>query len=363
MPFFEYKGIRVAAMSAAVPSDKRETRAYDAIFGADAVDKFIAATGIGAHYEALCGQCASDLAYAAAKKLLEQENIDPLTVEGLVFVTQSPDYRRPSTACVLQGRLGLRADCAAVELSLGCSGFVYGLNTAAALMQCSDMRRVLLLCADTASKLTNPKDKSTTMIFSDAGSAALLVRDEAAPPISASLKTDGARFRAIVMPAGGFRDMDPPREAFICRDGIERSLYDIHMDGLGVFSFSVTDVPAAMLEFLAHTGLSPADFDAVCLHQANLYIMERIIKKIRADKEKMLVSLDRYGNTGGVSIPVTLCDAFAQSGAGEKRILAAGFGIGLSWGVCALTVDPAHLYPIFETEEIFSEGKLQKEAL
>lgn len=358
MAFFENRGIRIAGIAAAVPDNLVPVEDFIERFGEEAVQKFTEGTGIHSIYNALPDQTASDLAYAAAEELFSREPIDRSQIGVMVFVTQSPDYRRPSSACVLQARLGIPMDCACVEVELGCSGFVYGVQTAMSMMASCDTEYGLVLIGETASKLVDPMDKSIVMMYGDAG-AAILLKKEGDDVIHALLKSDGNRYKAIVLPAGGFRDMNPGHERFVCSDGIERSLYDIFMDGASVFSFSITDVPQTIKEYYEKTNTMADDYDVIVLHQANQYILKQIIKRIKAPKEKVPISIDRYGNTGGISIPLTLCDKYGEGNdAGLVNALMSGFGIGLSWGVLSAKLDTEKIHPIIKTNHCYTEGKL-----
>lgn len=358
MSYFEINDIKIEAVSCAVPDNRVTVQSFESVFGMEACKKFTESTGIQEMYKALPEQTAGDLAYAAAENLFEKIETDRRKIGALVFVTQSPDYRRPATACVLQKRLSLPLGCAAMDIGLGCSGFVYGLQTAASLMATSDMEYALILIGETASKLVNPLDKSIVMMYGDAGAAILLKREEGAK-LKTLLKSDGNRFQSIVLPAGGFRDMNPSHDTFVCSDGIERSLYDIFMDGTSVFSFSITDIPETVKEYLSRTETEIGDYDYLAFHQANQFILKQITRRLKAPKEKVLISLDRFGNTGGMSIPLTLCDHFGSKEEGKKKILMSGFGIGLSWGVTSAVLDTNNIFPVIRTKDYYAEGKFE----
>ena len=356
MSFYKSEGIGIAGISCVVPKNHVTVEEFIPVFGEEVTSKFTAGTGIESMYKALPDQTASDLAVAAAENLFSQMDVDKSKIGLMIMVTQSPDYRRPSSASIVQKRLALPIDCSCMEINLGCSGFVYGLQTAMSLMNSSDVKYALLLMGETASKLVDPHDKSIVMMYGDAGAAILLERQEDARTTTL-LRSDGDRFKAIVLPAGGFRDMNPGHERFMCSDGIERSLYDIFMDGTSVFSFSITDVPQALKDYLEYTGSSVTDYDAFIFHQANQFIIKQLIRKMKLPKDQVPLSLDRYGNTGGISIPLTLCDAFGIENAGKKNILMSGFGIGLSWGVTNAVIDTNTVFPIIETDDYYAEGK------
>lgn len=366
MAFFCSKGIEIAGIACSVPDNYVTVDSFKAIFGDEIPKKFTAGTGIRGMYKALPEQTASDLACAAAEDLFVHSSVGCEEIGLMVLVTQSPDYRRPSSASVVQKRLALPENCSCMEINLGCSGFIYGIQTAMSLLSSCEEKYALLLLGETASKLVDPKDKSIVMMYGDAGAAVLLKKTEKDVCTTTLLRSDGSRFKSIILPAGGFRDMNPPRDRFVCSDGIERSLYDIYMDGTSVFSFSITDVPKALIDYLEYTGTKPDDYDSFIMHQANEFILKQIIRKLKLNKESVPVSLDRYGNTGGVSIPLTLCDAYGNSGDIVKKnmkFLMCGFGIGLSWGVTSLEIDTNLVYPIQLTTDYYKEGKFTPEML
>ena len=209
---------------------------------------------------------------------------------------------------------------------------------------------------ETASKLVNPNDKSIAMMYGDAG-AAILYKKNNGSIIKTSLYTDGYRFKSIILPAGGFRDMDASHEEYLCSDNIRRTKYDIYMDGVSVFTFSTSDVPKSILEYFEETNTTADSYDHILLHQANQFIIKQISRRIGAAQEQVLISLDRYGNTGGISIPLTICDAFGDDNDMEKKnVLAAGFGIGLSWGITSFEIDPKNILPVLETDSYYKDG-------
>lgn len=357
MSVFKSSGIGIAGVACAVPKNNVPVESFTSVFGEEVTSKFTSGTGIKATFKALPEQTASDLAVAAAEELFSHISVDKSEIGAMFLVTQSPDYRRPSSASIVQLRLGLPIDCSCMEINLGCSGFVYGLQTAMAMMSASDYKYGLLLMGETATKLVDPLDKSIVMMYGDAGAAILLERKDGVETTSL-LRSDGSRYKAIVLPAGGFRDMNPGHERFMCSDGIERSLYDIFMDGTSVFSFSISDVPQAITDYLRLTETTVADYNAFLFHQANQFIIKQLIRKMKLPKDQVPLSLDRYGNTGGISIPLTLCDAYGDKSGEKLKALICGFGIGLSWGVANIEVDTDKIYPIVQTEDYYKEGKL-----
>lgn len=366
MSFFCSKGIEIAGIACSVPDNYVTVDSFKTVFGEEIPRKFSAGTGIKGMYKALPEQTASDLAYASAEYLLKKADINRSEIGLMVLVTQSPDYRRPSSASVVQKRLELSIDCSCMEINLGCSGFIYGIQTIVSLMTSSDTKYALLLLGETASKLVDSHDKSIVMMYGDAGAAILLRKTEKDISIATLLRSDGSRFKSIILPAGGFRDMNPSHERFVCSDGIERSLYDIYMDGTSVFSFSITDVPKALTDYLKHTNTTISDYDSFVMHQANEFIIKQIIRKLKLKKELVPVSLDRYGNTGGVSIPLTLCDFYGNTNNVKNqclKVLMCGFGIGLSWGVTSFEINLGNVFPIKLTSDYYKDGKITPEML
>jgi 3-oxoacyl-[acyl-carrier-protein] synthase-3 len=356
MPNFLINGIKITGISSAVPSQVIEVDSFEPIFGEENVQKFKAMTGVKTFRKAMEYQTASDLGYAAAKNLLIEKDIKRDKVGALLFSSHSPDYRRPATACVLHKRLGLSKECMAFDIALGCSAFVYGFQSICSLMLNSNIDQALLIIAETQSKNVHQKDRSVAMLFGDAGSAVLIEKVQGSNPIQGMLRTDGNGYKLMIIPAGGFRNMHAPTEPMIWPDGNERTLYNIVMNGTDVFNFTISEVPRIIKDFFVFTHTTVIDYDCFALHQANAFILKQISRKLKISMEKIPVSLDRYGNTSAAAIPLTLCDKYGKSDNGSVRTLMCGFGIGLSWGVVAADIELDAVYPIFETDEAFSEG-------
>ena len=349
-----FSNIRIAGIAAAAPTKRVDAHEYDELFGADTVTKNVQTTGVAQTFHASEQQTSSDFAYVAAKKLMKEMEIDPASIDVLIFTAAYMDYQVPPTACVLQKRLGLSTDCIVFDTDLGCSGYVYGLQTISSVLTCSSAKRGLLLTGDITSKVVSPQDKSR-MLFGDGGTATLVEKVESADELRFAMKSDGSRFKSIIVPAGAYRNVGAPREREEWADGNIRSDYDLYMNGTEVFSFTMTDVPKLALEFMEHFNMTEADFDSYIFHQPNLFILKHLIKKIKGPKEKLRISLDRYGNTSVCSIPLTICDTYHDA-TGEKRIFIYGFGVGLSWACASITVDTNHVYEIEHTDDYYTDG-------
>lgn len=278
-------------------------------------------TGVRTRFVSSAGQTAADLAAEAAEKLFAA-GASKADVGGVIFVTQSPDYTLPTSACVLQDRLGLPTTCFAFDVNLGCSGFVYGLSVGGALIEGGVSDRVLLLCGDTYTKYIDKADRTCRPIFSDGAAAALLVRSEKDRLGPFELGTDGSGHANLIVPNSGARRTP---------DGAS----GLFMDGAKIFMFTMAKVPLAVNALLAKAGLTADDIDLFVFHQASIVVMENIIRRLKLPQEKVYLNLQRVGNTVSASIPIALKDAQAEGllkpGA---RVMLVGFGVGLSWGAC-----------------------------
>lgn len=357
MAFFKFEGIKISCVASAVPSTVIKVKDFVTQFGEEAVIKFSESTGVKEFRKTAEHQTASDLCYAAAENIFTNKNINREEIGALVFIAHSTDYRRPATACVLHKRLELSKDCVAFDVSLGCSAFVYGLNILGAMMQSSNIKKALLLCGESLTKMTNPKDKSVAMLFGDGGSAVLLEKTDEPATIKGLVKSDGSGYRAIIAPAGGFRNMNATTSDFVWPDGNIRSLYNTTMQGEDVFAFTISAVPRTVKEFLSETSTTVDDYDCLAFHQANKFITQMLCKKLKVNSEKMPICLDRYGNPSAPAIPMVICDKYGNDKEAKTlNFLMCGFGVGLSWGVCSAKINTMDILPIIETDDIFEEG-------
>ncbi len=350
----EFGELKIAGIASAVPIKCVKAHEYDNLFGEETVTKNIAQTGVEQTYHASENQTSSDFAYVAARKLMDEMNIDPESIGVLIFTAAYLDYQVPPTSCVLHSRLGLSQDCIVFDTNLACSGYVYGLQTLCSVLTSSSAKRGLLLTGDITSKVVSPIDKSR-MLFGDGGSATLVEKCDDAEPLIFGMKTDGSRFKSIIVPAGAYRNIGASHDRVEWFDGNIRSDYDLFMNGTDVFSFTMTDVPKLALEFMGEYNLTEQDFDSYIFHQPNLFILKHLIKKINGPKEKLRISLDRYGNTSVCAIPITICDTYCNA-QGYKNVFIYGFGVGLSWACGAITVDADHVYEIIHTDDYYKEG-------
>lgn len=316
------KNVEIKGIACAVPERIVDNETYSTIFGKEKVKKFIDMTGVKTRHVAIDEQCTSDLCYIAAKRIMEKLNWEASSIDALILITQTPDYAVPATACVLQYRLGLSEDCIAFDINLGCSGYVYGLWQAATMISTQNINRVLLLVGDTSNFGINPSDSGTAMIFGDGGTATALERSEG-KEIKYFLKTKGSGYKCIMVPAGHARSRS--------KISNNSSDYELAMNGADIFNFAITDVHKGLSDFMAKYSIDKNNVDMYVFHQANLFILKHLAKKLGVPMEKVPVSIDRYGNTSGESIPLTLVDVFGENQSeGTVNLVMCGFGVGLS---------------------------------
>lgn len=357
MAIAKVEGVRLAGVASAVPEIARPITDSADVFGADDVRKISQSTGVERRHVSAGKLCASDLCYAAARKLLNELKWDLASVDALIFVSQTPDFPCiPATSCILQMRLGLPSNCAAFDVALGCSGYVYGLWTAASLIAGSGLSRVLLLAGDVIHRVCSPQDRSTALLFGDAGSATALEKDPSALPMSFSLGTDGVGWKNLVIQAGGEGGRQPRSNFTRTRLAVEtnnlRSAEDMFMDGAEIFAFTLREVPPLVSNVLAAAGWNREDVDYFVFHQANKFMLTHLAKFMKLPLARVPISLHEYGNTSSASIPVTLNSQLADKLAGGPlRLVLGGFGVGFSWAGCSLVCGPIVALPIIAVEE------------
>lgn len=336
------EGVRIAGIRAVIPRERHSYVEEPGIFTPDEARKLHATIGVYERRVLPRPWCASDMCRAAAEALLDQLGWDPASVDVLIFVSQDVDYVLPVTAAVLQRHLGLSSGAACFDVTLGCSGFVYGLWMAGRLLGGS-VKRALVLCGDNSTRYLHPEDKATLPLFGDAGSATALELDESATPIRVALGTDGAGAKHIFVKAGGKRDnlipTDPPRS----EAEMQRLYRDarLQLNGAEVFAFTLRAVPGLLKDALADGGISVDDLDFLVPHQANKMMLEHIRKKVGCAADKYIIDMEKFGNTSSASIPLAICSRLGGELVAErKKLLMAGFGVGWSWGTVLADIGP-----------------------
>lgn len=298
-------------------------------------------TGIRARRVAAEEETACDLGAKAAEKLLGRGLVPVDEIDYLIFSTQTPDHFLPSNACALHHRLGLPGHLGAFDISLGCSGYVYGLNLAKCLILGGAARNVLLVTADTYTKLIHPKDRTVRSLFGDGAAATLVGPSDGGPGEIGEfvVGTDGSGGPSLTVPSGAFRmpRSEATAEEFADSQGCVRSRDNLFMDAQAVFAFSLNTVPQAISALMAKCDLKVDDVDWFVYHQANKFMLEHLATCSNIPSEKMVYHLNEYGNTVSSSIPLAV-EAFVESGRirSGQRLVLAGFGVGFTWAVCSV---------------------------
>lgn len=295
------------------------------------MDLIYSKTGIAQRYIAAPDETASDLGVAAAQKLFEQHNIDPASIDFLLFCTQTPDYPLPTTACIMQNRLGLPTSCGALDFNLGCSGFVYGLALADGLIRSGSARRILLITAETYSKYIHPTDRSLRTIFGDAAAATLIETSDEPTLWGYRFGTDGSGADTLIVNQGGAR----PAEAAIQPRHRHRWQSQLYMDGPGLIEFTVGAIPQLVKQILELGQTAPEEVDLYIFHQATDKMLVLLREALKVGEQQLPIILRDCGNTVSSTIPIAI-DELRRSGRlkpGMKNLLV-GFGVGWSWAGC-----------------------------
>lgn len=335
------KQARLLDLAAYLPDKTLTNDELAALYPEWPAEKIYSKTGIKTRHIAAEGQTASDLAFEAAQALFARGVVKPEDVDFIILCTQAPDYILPTTACILQHRLGIPRHTGALDINLGCSGFVYGLSLAKGLIETGAARCVLLLTADTYSKYIHPLDKSVRTLFGDAASASAIVAEDSDVQSIGPFVfgTDGSGAENLIVEAGAFRrpiDADSAIEQ-MDESGNIRTKENLYMNGAEVMTFSLKEVPKAVDLLLEKTGCSREDIDFFILHQANKFMLEALRKKLKVSESKLPIYVENWGNTVSSTIPLALIQMREQGQimSGTKMMLV-GFGVGYSWAACLL---------------------------
>ena len=326
-------GSRIAAIGTCVPSRRFDNIEDTTEFTKDEVRKVVGMAGISARRLADESICSSDLCLAAANAILDSLGWERDSIDGLVMVTQSPDYFLPSTACVIHNHLKLSDQCAAFDVGLGCSGYPYGLWIASKMLKSGGLRRALVLHGDTPGRFSDKSDRSVSLLFGDAGSATAI--ESVDPGVSQEwffkLHTDGSGYKDMIIEGGGFRNRfsDDPRKNCV------------RMNGANIFNFTIKRVPTLIRDTLALSKMDVDDVDYFIFHQSNRFIIKHIMKKLKLPDEMVPIILKEFGNTSGASIPLTITQGALNRPVDRPlKMMLLGYGVGLSWGSALLELGP-----------------------
>lgn len=345
MAFLEFKNMRIAGFSAGVPkfvakNDVVSSKDYDA---AD----FVATTGV--KERRLGDFTTSDLCYEATERLLKDLQWNKEEVGALIFVSQTADYILPATACILQDRLGLSKECYALDIALGCSGWVYGLSVVAGLLSKEGITKALLLAGDAKKRAKSEPDP----LFGHAGTVTAIEYSVGATGFKFHVGTDGSGFDAIITPDGGSRNQftEDSLKLALDSDGVMRHRMQTVMKGMDVFAFGITTVPKTVKKLLEKHQISIDSIDYFIFHQANKMMNEKIRKKLKLPEEKVPYCMQEFGNTSSASIPLTIVTQIADDTRNVfLHFLACGFGVGLSWATVLFDTDHIVISDLVELE-------------
>lgn len=317
-------GIQIAGIATSTPANRFDNLKDTADFTPEEVKKVVGMAGIKERRLANEDTCSSDLCIAAGRTLLDEIGWEPGSVNALIFITQSPDYFLPQTSSIIHRSLLLSEDCAAIDVGLGCSGYPYGLWLSTMMIKSSGFKRVLLCHGETPGRFSLGGDRAVALLFGDAGSATAIetAAKDGSVPSTFVLQTDSKGSNDMIIEGGGFRNRFPE----------DQSKYYVKMDGAGIFNFTLKRVPGLITATLEKAGMKKEEIDYYIFHQSNFFIMKHLANKIGIPIEKIPVIIDRFGNTGGPSIPLTITQSQLEMPKDrDTKLMLVAYGVGLSW--------------------------------
>ena len=296
-------------------------------------DKIVDKIGVRERHLAAPDETSADMAVKAAETLFSKGNVTKNDIDFVLLCTQTPDYLMPTSACLIQDRLGLSRNIGALDFNLGCSGYIYGLALAKGLLMSGTAKNVLLLTAETYNKHLHPKDKGNRTIFGDAASASVISLDGMARIGNFSLGTDGAGAENLIMRTGGARHFSPTGKTTYAENGSPISEDHLYMNGPEIYLFTIENVPPLVKDILEKNKLTGEDIGMYIFHQANTYMLNYLRRKMKIPVEKFYINMSDTGNTVSSSLPIAICKALADGSISKgMATLITGFGIGYSWG-------------------------------
>lgn len=339
MAFWNIKNVSLRGVTGTVPNHPVKSAELP-IFNQEEADTFDKTVGILSRYIAPEDICASDLCQDAGERLLAALGWEKETVDVLLFVSVTGDYKTPPTSAILQERMGFPNATFVLDVPMGCCGCIYGITVAGNLLSAGTAKRALVLVGDTAMRMGSTKDKSRMPLFGDSGTAMALEFDPSAEDIVIEMNTLGSGYQALMTPHGGYRH-PLTKESFEYEDfgnGIIRAPKDALINGMDVFSFAISKPPISVKNMMERLGLDKdKDIDFFLIHQANKLIVDRIAKKLKLDPAKTPYNLQEFGNLGGASIPMLMTTSIAEELQNRPlTLLCSSFGLGLTWGTMVI---------------------------
>lgn len=349
MGLLKFCNVGIRTISATVPRRVVKTRSLTSFYSEDAIEKFIEATGVEERRFVDDNMCASDLCYKSACQIFEETNVKPEDIDALFFISQTADYKIPGTSIILQDKLGLKKTTIVYDINMSCSGFIHGLLMAYTFLQLPTINNVMIMVGDTLSKMTSLQDKSTGMLLGDAGTVIVVGKGEQYGESYFSMYTDGSNIGSVIIPAGGSRMMSSGETLNLKKyeDGSIRSLEHVVMVGPDVFSFAISELPKDIRRLLEFANKSIDEIDKYAFHQANNFMTGFIAKKVKADPDKLLRSIHKYGNTAGTSIPLCMVENRDKIQENES-ILMNAIGAGFAYGTVLLNIADCEILQLNE---------------
>lgn len=348
MATIKYNNVGIRAISACVPRQIVYNKDLGYLIPEEEIEKTISNIGVVERRIVDDGVCASDLCFKAALQLMEDNDIAPESIDVLLFMSQTSDYRIPATAPILQHRLGLSIDTLCLDLTLGCSGYVFALSTAFAYASMEGINRVLLLDGETFSKIVNKRDKVDWPLYGDGATATLIEKGDFGTS-TFILRSDGSGKDAVII-RDGIRNTITTESCVEKEeeDGNIRTGLEVFMDGMAVFNFAMKRVPKSIKEILEINSLTMNDIDWLVFHQANKFMTDFFIRKLKFDATKVPYCIQKYGNTSSTSVPLTIVSELHDKLKDGDRLVMSGFGAGLSWGTALLSFNNCKISPVIE---------------
>lgn len=349
MAFWNIKNVSLRGVTGTVPNHPVKSADLP-IFNQEEADTFDKTVGILSRYIAPEDVCASDLCQDAGERLLAALGWEKETVDVLLFVSVTGDYKTPPTSAILQDRMGLPNATFVLDVPMGCCGCIYGITVAGNLLSAGTAKRALVLVGDTAMRMGSTKDKSRMPLFGDSGTAMALEFDSTAEDIVIEMNTLGSGYQALMTPHGGYRH-PVTKESFEYEDfgnGIIRAPKDALINGMDVFSFAISKPPISVKNMMDCLGLDKdKDIDYFLIHQANKLIVDRIAKKLKLDPEKTPYNLQEFGNLGGASIPMLMTTTISDAlNSRPLTLMCSSFGLGLTWGTMVMKTKTVKAIPL-----------------
>ncbi len=342
-------GSRIVGVVSCIPSQELNNEYFAAEFGPQEVSDVVKMIGVKTRRRADKDISTGDLCLQAGRKLLIDLEWPAETIDAIIFISQTPDYRLPATALVLQNKLGISSNCIAFDINLGCSGYPYALWLGMTMIQSGAANRVLLAVGDTISKLSDPHDRATALLFGDAGTVTAIENSSSEDCAHFILGSDGKGANNLIVPKGAFKDYSKSNDARI----FKKNPSCLYMDGGEIFNFTLKCIPTLLKKTFDFSNIAFEDCDYFLFHQANLFMLNHLAKKNKIPVEKFPINIDRYGNTSSASIPLLLTtnlkDLVNKS---AIQLALFGFGVGYSWASASFKTNGLRVLELVEYEDI-----------